>query len=375
MLTILTIQDIIKLCPNLVNAVLKLVETGKVKNDGALDSIPNISKKNVISTEKLRFILEVQRVDSIEEANILRNLEEIGGFSHSSSGVIDVFGYEDDTKDYVTSPDGMHRALMAYLCEVMELAVNEQDVHSLTATDEEVINKEKKFFDDKNVRSAKVSTASQMRSDKLSGKMTPDQEKLDKKLADAYVHINTYGCAPETALFTLDSFAEVPKVFLNEKSTFYAGDNINETVTYMSKFLTRDSLSPKQFCAISYIFSKPFGEDEEKRVLFKLFMTSNSKYSFGAYDENFWTDKVQHSRGMESAVIRLLVAFNQWHKFCFETNAVDMSYFDDILKLMNVETRHFVEDCINQGICIKKASILHEETEQEQEMQTVSDSL
>lgn len=369
MLTILTIQDIITRCPNLVKAVSRLVEANKVKNDGALDSIPNVSKKNVISTEKLRFILEVQRVDSIEETNILRNLEEIGGFSHSSSGVIDVFGYEDDTKDYVTSPDGMHRALMAYLCGVMELAVNEQDLHSLNATDEEIINKEKKFFDDKNVRSAKVSTASQMRSDKLSGKMTAEQEKLDKKLAEAYVHINEYGCAPESALFTLDSFAEVSKIFTNEKSAFYSGDNINETVTYMSKFLTSDSLSPKQFCAISYIFSKPFGEDEEKRVLFKLFMTSTSKYSFGTYDENFWTDKVQHSRGMESAVIRLLVAFNQWHKFCFDSNAIDMSYFDDILKLMNVETRHFVEDCINQGICIKKASILQDEDESETEQE------
>jgi hypothetical protein len=116
--------------------------------------------------------------------------------------------------------------------------------------------------------------------------------------------------------------------------------------------------------------SKPFGEDEEKRVLFKLFMTSTSKYSFNTYDENFWTDKVQHSRGMESAVIRLLVAFNQWHKFCFESNVIDMSYFDDILKFMNVETTHFVEDCINQGICIKRASILIE-NEEEQQAQTV----
>jgi len=371
MLTILTIQEIIERCPNLSTAVLKLIEANKLKSDGALDNIPNISKKTVISTEKLRFILEVQRVDSIEESNILRNLEEIGGFSHSSSGVIDVFGYEDDTKDYVTSPDGMHRALMAYLCGVQEIAVNEQDVHPLSATEKEIIETEKKFFDDKNVRSAKVSTASQMRSDKLSGKMTPDQEKLDKKLADAYIHINEYGCSPESALFTLDSFAEVSKVFLNEKSAFYSGDKINETVTYMSKFLTSDALSPKQFCAISYIFSKPFGEDEEKKVLFKMFMTYKSKYSFGTYDENFWTDKVQHSRGMESAVIRLLVAFNQWHKFCFDSNAIDMSYFEDILKVMNVETRHFVEDCITQGIGIKKASILSDETEEEQEVEMV----
>ena len=131
----------------------------------------------------------------------------------------------------------------------------------------------------------------------------------------------------------------------------------------MSKFLSSDALSPKQFCAISYILSKPFGEDEEKRVLFKLFMTSTSKHSFGTYGEKFWTDKVQHSRGMESAVIRLLVAFNQWHKFCFEENALDMSFFDEILKVMNVETRHFVEDCINQGISIKKATIIQEDDE------------
>lgn len=367
MLTVLTIKEIIDRQPNLAKAVQKLVEAGKLKNDGSIDKIPNIKKKNVIKTSKLRFILEVQRVDSIEETNILRNLEEIGGFSHSSSGVIDVFGYEDDTKDYVTSPDGMHRALMAYLCGVEEIAINEQDVHPLNVTDEEIINTEKKFFDDKNVRSAKVSTASQMRSDKLSGKMTADQEKLDKKLAEAYVHINEYGCSPEAALFTLDSFAEVSKIFTKENNIFYSGDNINETITYMSKFLTSDSLSPKQFCAVSYILSKPFGEDEDKRTLFKMFMTKNTKHSFSNYDESFWTDQVQHSRGMESAVVRLLVAFNQWHRFVFESNVIDMSYFEDILKLMNVETRHFVEDCINQGILIKKSSLILNETETEEE--------
>ena len=363
MLTILTIEEIVKLCPNLVQGVNKLALAGKIKVGGQLDKVPNPTKKNVIETKKLRFIAEVQRVDSIEETNILKNLEEIGGFSHSACGVIDVFSYEDKSKDYFTSPDGMHRALMAYLCGVEEIAVNEHDVHPTNATEQDIIDVEKRFFDDKNVRSAKVSTSSQMRSDKLSGKMTVEQEKLDKKLADAYIHINEYGCSPESALFTLNSFAEIPKVFTNEKSVFYSGDNINETVTYMSKFLSSDALSPKQFCAISYILSKPFGEDEEKRVLFKLFMTSTSKHSFGTYGEKFWTDKVQHSRGMESAVIRLLVAFNQWHKFGFEENALDMSFFDEILKVMNVETRHFVEDCINQGISIKKATIIQEDDE------------
>jgi hypothetical protein len=375
MLTILTIEEILDKYPNLKQSVENLVKAGKLKNDGAIDEIPNLPKKNVISTSKLRFILEVQRVDDIEEANILRNLEEYGGFSHGASGVIDVFSYEDILLEYVTSPDGMHRAIKAYLCGVPELAINEQEVHPIAATEEEIIAKEKKFFDDKNVRSAKVSTSSQMRSDKLSGKMTADQVKLDKALSDAYIHINEYGCSKEAALFELDSFAEIPKLITNQKSVFYIGsDELNKTVSYMSDFLCKDALSPKQFCADAYIFSVPFKDNEDQKVLYKKFLTSSGKHSYGSYDESFWTDKVQHSRGFESAVVRKLVAFNQWHRLCFDEDALDMSYFEQILKVMNVETRHFVEDCITQGICIKKynpfSSKVDEVEEEEETLQT-----
>lgn len=363
----LTIKEIIeRYCPNLETAVKNYAAAGKIKIDGALDEIPNIKKKNVIILNHLRFIIEVQRVDSIQENNILKNLEDYGGFCHSASGVIDAFAH--DSEDYWTSPDGMHRAIMAYLCGVEYIAINEQDVHGSDLTSDEIIEREKKFFDDKNVRSVKVSTASQMRSDKLSGQMSAQQKKLDETLRDCFIHIKEYGCDKEAALFEFDSFAELDKLLTNKTGPCYIEkDKVTKTVTFMSEFLTSTWNTPKLFAAMTYVLSNVITDDTSKAI-FRKWIESRGKYSFNSYDSNWWTDRVQHSRGMESAVIRLITSFNQWHNFVFEENAIGIDKIEDVLKVMNVETRHFVEDCLVHGTSIKKNTVIVAEEEEEMAM-------
>lgn len=367
----LTIKEIIeRYCPNLETAVKNYAAAGKIKIDGALDEIPNIKKKNVIALENLCFIIQVQRVDSIQENNILKNLVDYGGFCHSASGVIDAFAYE--SEDYWTSPDGMHRAIMAYLCGVDYIAINEQDVHGSELSPLEIIEREKKFFDDKNVRSVKVSIASQMRSDKLSGQMSPQQKKMDEALRNCSIHINTYGCDKESAKFEFGSFAELEKILTNKTGPCYIGeDEITKTVTFMSEFLASKWHSPKLFAAMAYIVSNIIGEDYTLKSIFRKWVESRGKYSFNSYDSNWWTDKVQHSRGMESAVIRLITAFNQWHYFVFEENIINIGKLDDLLKVMNIETRHFVEDCLVHGTSIKKSNVIVAEEEEEEELANV----
>ena len=182
-MTIVTGQEILdRLSDSFKNDLQTLVNQGKVKGDGSLEEIPNAKDKKIISVDSFRFIVEVQRIDNIQTSNILKNLREIGGYSHKSAGVVDVFKYEDESIDYVTSPDGMHRILMALICGVKQIPVNIQDVHPIGATNQDIIDTEKRFFDDKNGRSAGITETDQMRSDKLSGKMTPKQKKLDETL-------------------------------------------------------------------------------------------------------------------------------------------------------------------------------------------------
>ena len=189
-LTIMTGQEILdRLSDSFKNDLQTLVKQGKVKSDGSLEEIPNAEDKKIISVDSFRFIVEVQRIDNIQTSNILKNLREIGGYSHKSAGVVDVFKYEDGTIEYVTSPDGMHRILMALICGVKEIPVNIQDVHPIGATNQDIIDTEKRFFDDKNGRSAGITETDKMRSDKLSGKMTPKQKKLDETLEKVGINV------------------------------------------------------------------------------------------------------------------------------------------------------------------------------------------
>jgi len=334
-----------------------LVKTGKIKTDGSLDEIPNRSKKTVVNLEQFRFIVEVQRVNNVNEANILKNLADIGGFAHKSCSPCDVFEYENPEINEVTSPDGLHRWIMAYLCGVLELAVNPQDVHNIDATEEEIRTAEKQFFDDKNGRSATITETDQMRSDKLSGKLTAKQLKFDTALKEIGVNVGDIGCPEKDATFTFDTVSELDKLVVIkdhpcEVSSIKSLANITQWVSTVLNS-QNNNLSARLYGAVAKC--KDMIDNLEDSVVsraFDMWMTQKTKGSFGYYDVNWWTSLVQHSRNMENTIIRLLVAFNEWYRIRFEEPAFDKSMVSDFLPVMNTEINQFVEDCLVEGIPI-----------------------
>ena len=357
-LTVITGEEVVKsLSKGFYSKFNKLVETGKIKTDGAIQEIPNRDKKTIVNLKHFRFIVEVQRVNNVNEANILKNLTEIGGFSHKSCSPCDVFEYEDPEIELVTSPDGLHRWIMAYLCGVSELPVNPQDVHPINATEEEIRSAEKQFFDDKNGRSAKITETDQMRSDKLSGKMTTKQRKFDAALKEIGVNVGDIGCSVDEATFVFDTVSELDKlvVIKNHPCEVASTERLAEITQWVSTILNNKNkeLGARLYGAVAKC--KEMIDDLNDPVIsraFDMWMTQNNKGSFQYYDVNWWTALVQHSRNMENTIIRLLVAFNKGYRNRFDTNAFDASMVSNFLDVMNTEINQFVDDCLVKGIPI-----------------------
>ncbi len=378
-LTIITGEEIIKnLSPKFWEEFDRLVENGTIKIDGALDDIPNPQKKTIIKRNAFRFIVEVQRIDNIQESNILKNLKEIGGYRHKSAGVADAFEYEDPEIEYVTSPDGLHRWIMAYLCNVLNISVNLQDVHAADATNEEIIAAEKQFFDDKNGRNAKITLTDQMRSDKLSNTMTPKQQKLDEELAKAGINVGDIGAPKETATYSYGSVSELDKLVTTETHPCYTDtEEIKDTTIWMKDFIKNDALGPRLHGGIvsakRIIDSKG---DAAFSSMFEKWLRSTGKYSYAYYQTDWWTAKVQHTRNMENTTLRLLVAFNQWYRDRLESgNCISLNDVEDFLKVMNTETNQFVDDCIVKEMLIDYAPVAHATEEEDSNYSSIDEAL
>ena len=334
---LLTIPQIVdKFCPQLKVLVEK---TDSIKSDGALDDIPLRSEKRVILVKDLLINIRTQRVDNIELTRIQENLKKHGGYKHARAGTIDTFVsklYGD------SSPDGMHRAIMAYICGVKEIAIQRQGEHPVDCSEEEMIAAEREFFIAKNQENAPVKTTSTMRVAKLSGNMSTSQKKLDDACADVNIHVNDYGVSSGSAdLVYSDGHSNLEKLLVNEKNYFYMGvKSFKKCIPLLKELkIGRTQLDG----AIAYAM---YLLDEDTKVLFKMYLRSDA---FKMQSKDSWTAKNQHNYAMETAVVRLALRFNEWHKSKFDTDVITFEFFEPFLEKMSGETHHFIHSALIDG--------------------------
>lgn len=351
--TLLTIKELLdKYAPNLIEKIEKLSDEGKIKTDGAIDEITNRVKKDIMPLDFARIIEEVQRVDAIEENKIIDNLLRAGGFSHQDALVGDVFGFEGE--DYKSGTDTMHRWIMAFACGVTEVAINEQDVHSIDATDEEILRDEKRAFDARNRYNAKVTDTSKQRVAKTTGTWSTTQQAKHETLKRIYIHINSYGVNRDDAYFVFKSFSEFNKLIENPSNPCYVEtDDLKKTVEYFKNDVLGKGIEnhPRLFGALCIVYSK-FLSNKEKRA-FTVWLEDSSQSGYKFYNLNFWSQRVQHTRNMEQTTIRILCAYNQWRRNQLKENVIEITDLKDLLNVMNIETHHFVEDSIISQIPLK----------------------
>ena len=352
--TLLTIKELLdKYAPNLIEKIEKLSDEGKIKTDGAIDEISNKGKKYIMPLDLARIIEEVQRVDAIEENKIIENLVRAGGFSHQDALVGDVFGFEGE--DYKSGTDTMHRWIMAFACGVAEVAINEQDVHSINATDEEILRNEKRAFDARNRYNAKVSDTSKQRVAKTTGTWSTTQQARHETLKRINIHINAYGVSKALAYFVFKSFSEFKKLIENPSNPCYVEtDDLKKTIEYFKNDVLGKGIEnhPRLFGALCLIYSNYLNTSKDKSA-FTVWLEDTSSSGFKSYNDKFWSQKVQHTRNMEQTALRVLCAYNQWRRKQLKSNVIEISDLKDLLEVMNVETNQFVQDCLISEIPIK----------------------
>jgi hypothetical protein len=338
---LLTIPQIVdKYCPQLIAWAQK---TKGVKSDGALDEIPLQDEKRTINVKDLYINTLTQRVDAIEHVNIQDNLKKFGGFSHKTSGTIDTFVsklYGD------SSPDGMHRAIMAYICGVEQIAIQRQGEHPEGCSESEMIDAERDFFYAKNELNAKVKTTSKMRVAKLSGSMTKEQQELDNACAEVGIHVNDYGVSEDSAeLVYKDGHGNMTNLLTNAKSSVYLG--VDKFIKYIPLLKQLNTGRTQLDGAIANVCDM-LGDES---VNFKKYLKSEQ---YKTRHKDWWTAKCQHGSGMETATIRLALCFNEWSRAKFNEDVVTFDMFGSFIEGMNDETIHFIHSCLIDGNPVDK---------------------
>ena len=347
---LLTIPQIVdKYCPQLRAWAEK---TKGVKSDGAMDEIPLRSEKRVINVKDLYINTLTQRVDEIEHTNIQNNLKKFGGFNHQTAGTIDTFVsklYGD------SSPDGMHRAIMAYICGVEEIAIQRQGEHPEGCSEDEMIAAERDFFYAKNELNAKVKDTSKQRVDKLAGNMSDEQKELDLACVEAEIYVNEYGVSKDSARLSYkNGHGNMTNVLTNTKSVVYLG--VQKFVKYIPLLQKLKTERTQLDGAIANV-CEMLGDEY---ITFKKYLESEQ---YKIRDEDWWTGKCQHGSGMETAVIRLALCFNEWHRSKFDSDIVEFEMFDSFLKGMNTETHHFIHSCLVDKNPVDKVLLSFEQNE------------
>ena len=339
---IISIPELVnRKCPQLIAWAQK---TQGIKSDGAVDEIPLPEEKRIVNVADVYINTRTQRVDGIEEGKIIERLKRHGGFSHVAAGTIDTMYHELTSID--TSPDGMHTSIMAYLCGVPKLGVQRQNVHPIGCTEDEMIDREYNYFQEKNKYNSPVKSSSQAQINKRSGKMTSEQKQLNLDCIEAKVHVHDFGVSPDSAeLFYKDGHDNMIDILTNTKSVVYLG--VEKFVKYIPLLKMLKTGRTQLDGALAKVCDI-LGEDV---VIFKKYLKSDQ---YKTRSKDFWTRKCQHGAGMETATIRLALCFNEWYRAKFNEDVVKFEMFESFLDGMNNEANHFIHSCLIQGNPVDK---------------------
>ena len=323
-----------KYCPRLLVIAEK---TDAIKSDGAVDDIPVPEEKRIINTEDILINTRIQRVDSINEDKIIKNLKEDGGFSHKTAGTVDTFVSEFGD----SSPDGMHRSIMAFICNVPEIAIQRQGKHEDGATEQEMIDAEHAFFIAKNQRNSPVNESSINRANKNSGNMSESDRQLDELCASMGIRVNNWGASEEDAqIIYPDGHTNMKALLTNENSNMLIHeDKFIELIPFIKEVTTNRTQLDGAFAKCCDILGP-------QNINFQMWMKSDS---YKVLPKEHWTAKNQHGKGMETAVIRLSLTFNEWMKEKMGVQVVTKEMFNGFIDNMGTETHHFIHSCLVEG--------------------------
>ena len=144
----LTIPEVVaKYCPSLI--AWKKNSHPNIKTDGALDEPMKNWSGGFVEIDKMYVSTDSQRVKGIQANYLIDKLKEYGGFLHKKTIAEQIYCPKYDIDITV---DAMHRAILAWLCDVKEIRRMIVDEHDINDTDEEMNTRECDYMISKNKR-------------------------------------------------------------------------------------------------------------------------------------------------------------------------------------------------------------------------------
>ena len=335
----LTIPEVVaKYCPSLI--AWKKNSHPNIKTDGALDKPMKRWNGGFVEIDKMYVSTDSQRVKGIQANYLIDKLKEYGGFLHKKTIAEQIYCPKYDIDITV---DAMHRAILAWLCDVKEIRRMIVDEHDINDTDEEMNTRECDYMISKNKEGNKLTNTDLERIQKKTNQMTPDQKEQDKLFSTLKISFKDFGCDEDDAdLSYPDGAGNFKNLLTNPKSAYYVGEKKFKLYSPQLPSIFEKRVTQKDAMIINALDIC----DKEQTTQFLDYLDSEE---FKDIKFESWTAGCVHQRGIETAVVRILIRFNEWYRDFEDENIMRVDQFDKYLSVLPVEANHVVDSCVVKG--------------------------
>lgn len=336
----LTIPQVVeKYAPSLI--AWKESKHPNIKMDGALDKPMKNWSGGFIKVEELIISEDSQRVKGIKANYLIDKLKQYGGFLHKKT-IAEQIHCPKYNIDITT--DAMHRAILAWLCNVPEIRRSIVDEHGLDDTDEEMNKRECDYMISKNEEGNQLTKADLERMRKKTGQLSEENKKVDQLFDSLSISMKDFGSVEEDADFSYnESITNMKNALSNDKISYYIGVSKWKLYCHILKDVFPDKrVTQKDIMLLSCINVC----DSEQLDEFLKYVHSEE---FGNIPFDSWTGSCVHSKAIQTACVRLLIRFNEWYREFEDENIIRMEQFDRYLNELPHEAKHCVTSCMVDG--------------------------
>ena len=335
----LTIPQVVaKYAPSLI--AWKESNHPKIKMDGALDKPMKNWSGGFIKVNEIIISEDSQRVKGIKANYLIDKLKEYKGFLHVKTVLDQIYCPKYNIN---ITLDGMHRAILAWLCNVPEIRRSIVDEHGLDDTDEEMNKRECDYMISKNEEGNQLTKSDLERMRKKTGQLSEENKKVDQLFDSLGISMKDFGAVEEEANFSYDeAITNMKNALTNNTVSYYIGTSKWELYSSKLKDVFDKRSTQKDIMLLSCINVC----DSEQLDQFLEYLDSEE---FGDIPYDSWTGRCVHSRAIQTACVRLLIRFNEWYRDFEDKNIVRIEQFDRYLNDLPNEAKHCVTSCIVDG--------------------------
>ena len=326
-----------------------------IKKDGALDKLRKTDGASVMKVLDLMINTLTQRVTGIKESKIQKFLKKSGGFLHSKC-VIKLIRYPNGV---LVCFDGMHRLIMAYLCGVEEVKVNIVDHHDEGEDYQQILDRERLLIKVENEEGEKLDKGDLQRIDRTTNNLSQEELKAQDVYTREGVRFKGFGAAKTTDEYGkrkepkytfAESHTNMTLLLFDKKCLWYVGKKGFGSYLSICQDVWENSRVTQKWCATIKCLSLLSSDDREH---FIKYLKSDD---FKGHSLSYWTAKPIHQEAISTAILRMLVRFNQWYRTTYGKRVIKDEMVTPFLEAMPQEIVTHVYACLVKNVLYDEAN-------------------